>query len=91
MGARVYHACAEAERRGLMERTKCGRGPDAAVWALTPTGRQYFENRLVLRVLKYTVVDARAGRPFGTGAKLVATWLAALPDTNEIRLNAQPT
>ncbi len=89
IGASVYGACAEAERRGMVYRVRQGRGQQA-LWALTAQGWMLFENRLTLKVLPYTRKDWEAGRLFGTGAVLVSTWLAALPAANTIRLQAAP-
>lgn len=63
-----------ARELGLMHQV------DGANWQLTPAGFAFAEGRVL-------VTDRRTGRMGRGGCHLVATWLAALPLPNIIRLN----
>ena len=75
-------AITRARERGLLEPGKMG-GRQFAV-RITQRGIDLIEGRLTLRV-PY-VASGRHGRAPGSGKRLVATWLMALPRTNEVRL-----
>ena len=75
-------AITRARERGLLEPGKVG-GREFAV-RITQRGIDLIEGRLTLRV-PY-VPRQGAGRAPGTHRRLVATWLMALPRTNEVRL-----
>jgi len=85
MARRMYQplaAITRARERGLLEPGKIG-GRQFAV-RITQRGIDLIEGRLTLRV-PY-VPRQGAGRAPGTHRRLVATWLMALPRTNEVRI-----
>ncbi len=60
-----------------------------AVWSLTPAGWDFAQNRTAMAVDPFHM-PYRSGRPAGTGARLVATWLSALPRPGQVSLRDRP-
>jgi hypothetical protein len=90
LGSSVLNACVEAARRGLLNRSEGGHG-HAVIWELSDLGRKHFTNRVVFKKQRYTAADWEAGKAFGSGSLLCSTWLASLPDTNEVCLQPDPS
>jgi hypothetical protein len=81
-GADPYKGLRDARRMGLVRSIR--QSKFQWVWEITPEGRAWVEGRLALIVPPSK--SNTGGRAAGTRLRAVATWLKALPGTNEVRI-----
>jgi hypothetical protein len=80
-GADPYKGLRDAKRLGMVQVTGAAH---LWLWEITPEGKAWAEGRLALIVPPSK--SNTGGRAAGTRLRAVATWLKALPGTNEVRL-----